>query len=68
MGCTAEQTSCVKPGRVSSADRKPPPAEDLASAMRTVNPSRCKVMAAARPLGPLPTTTISKSFFVRAII
>ena len=34
-GCTAEQTSCRKPGRVSSAVRSPPPIVEARSTSRT---------------------------------
>src|SRR5947207_14477306 len=58
-GCTAEQTSCKKPGRVSSAERAPPPIVAFASQTRTEHPARASVIAAARPFGPEPTTTAS---------
>src|SRR5262249_38092818 len=53
----AEQRSWTKPGRVSSAERVPPPSLEAASSTRTERPARARVMAAARPLGPAPTTT-----------
>src|SRR5207237_10608700 len=60
-GCTAEQTSCKKSGSVSSAERAPPPIVAFASRTNTDCPARAKVIAAARPFGPEPTTTVSHS-------
>src|SRR5947207_14409658 len=60
-GCTAEQTSCKKPGSVSSAERAPPPIVAFASQTTTEHPARASVIAAARPFGPEPTTTASYS-------
>src|SRR6266540_3755972 len=59
MGWIAEQTSCTKPGSVSSAERAPPPISSFASYTATEWPARAIWMAAARPLGPAPTTTAS---------
>ena len=59
-GCTAEQTSWTKPGRVSSAERQPPPTVSARLEHRTDRPARARVMAAARPFGPAPTTTASR--------
>src|SRR5262249_47933282 len=53
------QTSCKNPGRVSSALRVPPPISSRASRTRTEKPARASSTAAARPLGPAPTTTTS---------
>jgi hypothetical protein len=47
------------PGRVSSAERAPPPTVSAASKTITDRPALAKVMAAANPLGPDPTTTPS---------
>ncbi len=58
-GWTAAQTSCRKPGSVSSAVRFPPPIVSLPSITRTECPARAKVIAAASPFGPAPTTTAS---------
>ncbi len=58
-GCTAEHTSCVTPGIVSSADMAPPPARSAASITSTERPARAMVIAAASPFGPAPTTTAS---------
>ena len=60
----AEQTSCKKPGKVNSAVLKPPPMVSFPSINKTDKPDCCKVIAAAKPLGPDPTTTASKSRFV----
>src|SRR5205814_6811935 len=60
-GWTAEQTSCTKPCRVSSAERAPPPMVALASSTHTEHPACASVIAAARPFGPDPTTTASCS-------
>src|SRR5918997_2142710 len=61
-GWIAEQTSWTKPFRVSSAERTPPPTVSSASRTRTDRPSRARVIAAARPFGPEPTTTASGIF------
>src|SRR6266478_8575092 len=58
----AEQTSCTNPGSVSSAERAPPPIVEFASRTRTEYPARVRVIAAARPFGPDPTTTASYLF------
>src|SRR5215204_6860793 len=55
----AEPTSWTKPGRVSSAERAPPPTVSSASNTITERPLRASSTAAARPLGPEPTTTAS---------
>src|SRR5579859_1325651 len=60
----AEQTSCTKPGRVSSIEREPPPIVSLASYTMTDLPARAMVIAAARPFGPAPITTASYFCFV----
>jgi hypothetical protein len=60
-GWTAEQTSCKKPGSVSSAERAPPPIVAFASQTKTEQPARASVIAAARPFGPEPTMTASYS-------
>jgi hypothetical protein len=62
MGCTAEHTSCVKPGSVNSHERVPPPIFSCASRTRTVRPARARTIAAAKPFGPEPMTTPSYSF------
>src|ERR1035441_35224 len=51
----------VIPGRVSSRVRVPPPISSLPSMTITRQPARASVTAAARPLGPDPTITASKS-------
>ena len=61
MGCTAEQTSCRKPGFVSSFVRIPPPMVSAASITNVFHPSRAKAIAALRPLGPEPMMTASYS-------
>ena len=61
IGCTAEQMSCTKPGRVSSPDRVPPPMVGAASTTSTRHPARPRVAAAVSPFGPAPTTTASHS-------
>ena len=48
----AEQTSCTKPGSVSSAERAPPPIVSLASSTSTERPARASAIAAASPFGP----------------
>src|SRR5579862_8488257 len=58
-GCAAEQTSCQKPGSVSSSVRHPPPIVGAPSITRTFRPAADRVTAAARPFGPLPTITAS---------
>src|SRR5215210_3925931 len=55
----AEPTSWTKPGRVSSAERAPPPTVSSASSTITERPLRASSTAAARPFGPEPTTTAS---------
>ncbi len=57
--CTAAPTSCTKPGSVYSAERQPPPTWSAASSTVTDRPALANVTAAARPLGPDPTTTAS---------
>ncbi|GAQ67540.1 hypothetical protein SsS58_07996 [Streptomyces scabiei] len=56
IGWVAEQWSCRSPG-VSSLVRVPPPMVPAASRTVTSTPSRARYTAAARPFGPLPTTT-----------
>src|SRR5207248_8642418 len=51
----------MKPGKVSSAERAPPPIVAFASQTTTEHPARASVIAAARPFGPEPTTTASYS-------
>jgi hypothetical protein len=58
-GWIDEQTSCTKPGRVSSAERVPPPNVSSASRTSTRLPARASVTAATRPFGPDPTTIAS---------
>ena len=58
--CTAEHTSCTYPGSVSSAERVPPPIVSACSSTSTDRPACASAMAAARPLGPEPTTTASR--------
>src|SRR5580704_13993585 len=55
IGCTADPRSWRKPGKVSSAERAPPPATDAASLTSTAKPALARTMAAANPLGPAPT-------------
>jgi hypothetical protein len=57
---TVEQTSCLNPGSVSSIVRSPPPNSGCASRTTTDRPACASVIAAARPLGPEPTTTASR--------
>ena len=59
MGWKAEQTSWTKPGRVSSAERHPPPIVSFASYTVTERPLRASSIAAASPFGPAPTTIAS---------
>src|SRR5215472_8756684 len=59
----------MKPGRVSSAERTPPPAVSAPSSSSTDQPACANLIAAARPLGPEPTTMASvlgRSSFVGA--
>ena len=58
-GWNAEHTSWTNPGRVSSAERQPPPIVSFASYTVTECPLRASSMAADRPFGPLPTTIAS---------
>jgi hypothetical protein len=58
-GCAAEQTSCRKPGSVSSSVRHPPPIVGAPSITCTRSPAAASVTAAASPFGPLPTMTAS---------
>ena len=55
----ALHTSCTNPGRVNSAERMPPPTLEAASKRATERLALARVIAAARPFGPLPTTTAS---------
>ena len=66
-GWIAAQMSWRKPGSVRSAVRFPPPIVALASITRTERPARAKVMAAASPLGPEPTTTASNIGIVQSV-
>ena len=59
-GWKAEQTSWRNPGRVNSSVRVPPPMVSLASSTTTRNPCSATATAAAKPLGPDPTTTASQ--------
>src|ERR1700757_1237373 len=47
----------MTPRTVSSPDRAPPPIVSAASSTCTSKPLRARWIAAARPLGPAPTTT-----------
>src|SRR5271168_1693881 len=59
----------MKPGSVSSAERRPPPIVSEASRIFTPNPARASVIAAARPLGPAPTTIAwRREFAVMALL
>ncbi len=59
-GWTAEQMSLTIPGASPrSRVREPPPIVGWASRTSTESPARAMVTAAARPLGPDPTTTTS---------
>ena len=60
IGWIAEQTSCRKPGSVSSAVRAPPPIASRASTRSTDRPAAARTTAAASPLGPAPTTMASR--------
>src|SRR5690606_27972609 len=60
----AEQTSCLKPGRVNSFVRIPPPMVSAPSTINVENPCRCKVIAAANPFGPEPIIIASYFFIV----
>src|ERR1700676_3259514 len=66
MGWAVEQTSWRKPGRVSASVRHPPPTESDPSTTVTERPAAARVTAAARPLGPDPTTTTSTALMVRS--
>src|SRR5579884_3455783 len=55
----AEQTSWIKPGRVSSSERAPPPMLSLASYINTERPACATAIAAANPFGPEPITIAS---------
>ena len=55
IGCAAEQSSCSRPGRVSSLVRVPPPIVSAASITVTDTPRVASAAAQARPLGPAPT-------------
>src|SRR6266850_7154511 len=59
IGWNAEHTSWTKPGRVSAAERVPPPISSFASYTVTDRPERAIAIAAAKPFGPAPTTTAS---------
>src|SRR3954468_16014204 len=64
----AEQMSCTKPGKVSSAERLPPPIVSRASTTSTERPARASVIAAARPFGPAPTTIASRGPLPTSVI
>jgi len=49
----------MKPGRVSSAERLPPPIVSAPSMTLTATPASARVIAAASPFGPEPTTIAS---------
>src|SRR5947209_2664266 len=51
--------SWTKPGKVSAAERLPPPTVSRPSTRSTRCPAWARVIAAASPLGPAPTTTAS---------
>src|SRR5215213_317021 len=55
-GWIPEQTSCRKPGSVSSAVRAPPPSSSAASCTTTSSPARARTRAAVSPFGPAPMT------------
>jgi hypothetical protein len=59
IGWMALQMSWRKPGSVSSFVRVPPPTRGAASYTTTERPVFASSMAAARPLGPDPTTAAS---------
>src|ERR1700692_3793123 len=52
----AEQWSCNRPGMIASPVRVPPPMSSAASSTVTSTPAFARVIAAARPFGPAPTT------------
>ncbi len=54
-----EQTSCRKPGSVSSSVRHPPPGVEAPSKTSTESPACASVRAAASPFGPDPTMIAS---------
>src|SRR5436309_5128608 len=60
-GCQALNTSCRKPGSLSSAVLIAPPGSSFASSTQTRRPPRARSAAAARELMPLPTIATSKS-------
>ena len=62
IGCTAEQKSCLKPGKVNSWVRVPPPIVSAASTTNTLAPLRASSIAAESPLGPEPI--IIASYFI----
>ena len=51
-GWIAEQTSCTKPGSVSSAERAPPPTVSAASSTRTESPARASLDRRGQPVRP----------------
>src|ERR671925_1030507 len=51
----------MKPGRVSSAERHPPPTVFSPSSTTTRRPACARAIAAASPFGPEPTTNASDS-------
>src|SRR6185312_15036394 len=66
-GWTAEQMSWTNPGKVSSAERTPPPIVGSASSTSTFRPARAISIAAARPFGPDPIT-IASGWFIMEIV
>ena len=52
----SQHTSCMKPGRLSSAVRQPPPGFSAASNTVTSTPHAARHTAAVSPLGPDPMT------------
>ena len=65
MGWIVEQISWTKPGRVSSAERAPPPTVSAPSYMVTARPARANTIAALKPFGPDPMTIAR--FFAEAV-
>src|SRR5690606_1047921 len=65
IGWMAEQTSCLKPGRVNALVRVPPPIVSAPSTIKVESPCCCSVIAAANPFGPEPTIMASYLFIAR---
>ena len=57
-------TSWTNPGKVSAAERAPPPMVSCASSTSTERPVCATVIAAANPFGPEPTTMASYSVWL----